>query len=57
MRGLGLSGSAVERGWLVIFDQHSNQPEISERTSAKRVGTPAECMVKLIRSKSRQFTI
>ena len=50
MAGLSYDGAAVESGWLVIFDQRSNQPEISERTSAERVITPAGRSVMLIRA-------
>lgn len=50
MNGLSFEGTAVERGWLVIFDQRNNQPEISERTSATPVTTPAGRSVSLIRA-------
>lgn len=44
------TGDAVETGWLVIFDQRGGQPEISERTTAEPVATPAGRMVTLIRA-------
>jgi len=50
MAGLSYEDVAVESGWLVIFDQRSHQPEISERTSAERVETPAGRSVMLIRA-------
>jgi len=50
MGGLSYNGAAVESGWLVIFDQRSHQPEISERTSAERTTTPAGRSVVLIRA-------
>lgn len=50
MNGLSFEGMAVERGWLVIFDQRDNQPEISERTSATPLTTPAGRSVILIRA-------
>lgn len=50
MAGLSYEGAAVESGWLVVFDQRSHQPEISERTSAERVETPAGRSVVLIRA-------
>jgi len=40
----------VETGWLVIFDQRSEQPDISERTTAETVETPAGRTVTLIRA-------
>lgn len=48
--GVALEGTTVETGWLVIFDQRSGQPEISERTTAKTVTTPAGRSVTLIRA-------
>ena len=50
MAGLSYEGRAVESGWLVIFDQRSHQPEISERTSAEQVETPSGRSVMLIRA-------
>lgn len=50
MSGLSQTGTALEGGWLVIFDQRSNQPEISERTSAEHVQTPTGRAVVLIRA-------
>lgn len=50
LNGVAIDGTTVETGWLVIFDQRSNQPEISERTTAETVTTPAGCSVTLIRA-------
>jgi len=50
MAGLSYEGTAVESGWLVVFDQRSNQPEISERTTDERVDTPSGRSVMLIRA-------
>ena len=50
MNGLSYNGLPVETGWLVIFDQRSGQPEISERTTAESVETPTNRVVTLIRA-------
>ena len=50
MSGLSLKEGDIERGWLVIFDQRSHQPDISERTSAVRIDSPAGRSVMLIRA-------
>ncbi|MEM7127204.1 MAG: AAA-like domain-containing protein [Chloroflexota bacterium] len=47
---LNYDGTEVETGWLVIFDQRSGQPEISERTTAASTITPAGRTVTLIRA-------
>ena len=44
------TGLDVETGWLVIFDQRSGLPEISERTTSTTVVTPAGRSVTLIRA-------
>mgnify|MGYP000884388908 CR=1 FL=1 len=36
-----LSGLGLETGWLVIFDQRSGLPDISERTTAETAVSPA----------------
>jgi len=48
--GVAIEGTTVETGWLVIFEQRSNQPAISERTSAETVSTPAGRSITLIRA-------
>lgn len=40
----------LKTGWLVIFDQRSNQPEIAKRTSAKSAKTPSGHTVTVIRA-------
>jgi hypothetical protein len=44
-----LSGLGQPSGWLVIFDQRSGLPDISERTTAEPATTPAGRMVTVIR--------
>ncbi|MEM7125728.1 MAG: AAA-like domain-containing protein [Chloroflexota bacterium] len=48
--GTAIEGTQVETGWLVIFDQRSNRPEISERTMSELVDTPSGRSVILIRA-------
>ena len=50
MDGLSFSDQPVEIGWLVIFDQRSDQPDISERTSAEVAVSPAGRHVTVVRS-------
>lgn len=50
MNGLSYNGSPVETGWLVIFDQRSNQPGISERTTSESLATPGGRLVTVIRA-------
>lgn len=45
-----VSGLGLETGWLVIFDQRSGLPDISERTTAETIMTPAQRKVTLIRA-------
>jgi hypothetical protein len=45
LAGLGLPG-----GWLVIFDQRSNQPPIAERTSTEEATTTSGRPVTVIRA-------
>ncbi len=45
-----LNGLGLETGWLVIFDQRSGLPDISERTTAEAITTPAGHTVTLIRA-------
>ncbi|MEZ4714016.1 MAG: AAA-like domain-containing protein [Caldilineaceae bacterium] len=45
-----LNGLELETGWLVIFDQRSGLPEISERTTAESTTTPAGRTITLIRA-------
>ncbi len=45
-----LAGLGEESGWLVIFDQRSNLPEISERTTTEIAVTPAGRTVTVIRA-------
>jgi hypothetical protein len=40
-----LSGSGLETGWSVIFDQRSGLPPISERTTTETSTTPSGCTV------------
>lgn len=47
---LNRSHDEVEMGWLVIFDQRSGQPDISERTTSELVETPSGRTVTLIRA-------
>ena len=44
-----LSGLGLDTGWLVIFDQRSNLPPISERTTSERVYSPAGREITVIR--------
>ncbi len=44
-----LSGLGLESGWLVIFDQRSGQPDISERTTTASASTPSGKVVTVIR--------
>jgi len=44
-----LSGLGLDTGWLVIFDQRSGLPDISERTTAETATTPAGRTVTVIR--------
>jgi hypothetical protein len=44
-----LSGLGLDTGWLVIFDQRSGLPEISERTTTETATTPAGRNVIVIR--------
>ena len=45
-----LSGLGLETGWLVIFDQRSGLPDISQRTTAEKARTPAGREVVVIRA-------
>ena len=36
----GLNGLNLDTGWLVILDQHSGLPDISQRTTAEMASTP-----------------
>lgn len=45
-----LNGLELETGWLVIFDQRSGQPEISERTTTESATTPNGRTVTVIRA-------
>ncbi len=54
-RGLGqldsyLDGLGLATGWLVIFDQRSGQPDISQRTSTEVATTPTGKAVTVIRA-------
>ena len=40
----------VDTGWLVIFDQRSEQPDISERTTSETIETSAGRSITLIRA-------
>jgi hypothetical protein len=44
-----LNGLGLDTGWLVIFDQRSGLADISERTTAETVATPAGRSVTVIR--------
>jgi hypothetical protein len=44
-----LSGLGLDTGWLVIFDQRSGLPEISERTTTETATTPSGRLVTVIR--------
>jgi type II secretory pathway predicted ATPase ExeA len=44
-----LSGLGLDTGWLVIFDQRSGLPDISERTTAEKARTPAGREVTVVR--------
>ncbi len=44
-----LSGLSLQTGWLVIFDQRSNLPDISERTTTEMATTPQGRLVTVIR--------
>ena len=50
MDGLNYSDQPVEIGWLVIFDQRSEQPDINKRTSAESTLSPAGRRVRLVRA-------
>jgi hypothetical protein len=43
-----LSGLGLDTGWLVIFDQRSGLPDISERTTTEKAVTPAGRTVTVI---------
>ncbi len=43
-----LSGLGLENGWLVIFDQRSKQPDISQRTTTESATTPGGQAVTVI---------
>ena len=45
-----LGGLTLESGWLVIFDQRSNQPPISERTTTEQATTPHGRAITVIRA-------
>jgi len=45
-----LNGLGLETGWLVIFDQRSDLPEISERTTTEVATTPSGRTVTVIRA-------
>jgi hypothetical protein len=45
-----LNGLGLETGWLVIFDQRSGLPEISERTTADAATTPTGRTITLVRA-------
>ena len=47
---LHFSGLTLESGWLVIFDQRSNQPPISERTTTEQATTGRGRAVTVIRA-------
>lgn len=44
-----LSGLSLETGWLVIFDQRSGLPPISDRTTTEFVKTAAGRLINVIR--------
>ncbi len=45
-----LSGLGLSTGWLVIFDQRSGQPPISQRTTTTTATTPGDRCVTVIRA-------
>lgn len=45
-----LNGLSLETGWLVIFDQRSGLPDISERTTAETAITPQGKTITVIRA-------
>jgi hypothetical protein len=45
-----LAGLGLSSGWLVIFDQRSNQPPIAERTSTEEATSPGGRQVTVIRA-------
>lgn len=45
-----LNGLGLDDGWLVIFDQRSGQPDISERVATETATTPAGKPVTIIRA-------
>jgi hypothetical protein len=45
-----LSGLGLSTGWLVIFDQRSGQPPISQRTTSTTATTPGGRNVTVIRA-------
>ncbi|MEZ4677116.1 MAG: hypothetical protein R2932_23140 [Caldilineaceae bacterium] len=45
-----LDGLGLPTGWLVIFDQRSGLPEISQRTTTEPAGTPSGKAVTVIRA-------
>ncbi|MBV7339434.1 AAA-like domain-containing protein [Chloroflexi bacterium TSY] len=45
-----MSGLGLETGWLVIFDQRSDLPDISERTTTETAATSAGRIVTVIRA-------
>lgn len=45
-----LNGLGLETGWLVIFDQRSGLPDISERTTTEDANTPSGRAVTVIRA-------
>ncbi len=45
-----LSGLGLDAGWLVIFDQRSGQPPISERTTTEIAVSPASRRITVIRA-------
>ena len=45
-----LSGLGLQSGWLVIFDQRSGQPDISQRTTTETATTPTDRAATVIRA-------
>jgi hypothetical protein len=45
-----LSGLSLETGWLVIFDQRSDQGRIAERTTTEQATTPTGRVVTVVRA-------
>ena len=45
-----LKGLSLDSGWLVIFDQRSDQPDIAERTTTEQTVTKSGRAVTLIRA-------